>query len=79
MKWKNLIALIGVWTCAIGLMLIAFPSLSVNAAQPPSDRCVAVSKQEYDSANRQKLLRGRFSKYARTGHLGRRYYWYCHS
>ena len=52
MKRKNLIALIGVWTCAIGLMLIAFPSHSVNAEQPPSERCVAVSKQEYDSAGR---------------------------
>ena len=35
MKRKNFIALIGVWTCAIGLMLIAFPSHSVNAEQPP--------------------------------------------
>ena len=79
MKRKNLIALIGAWTCAIGLTLIAFPSHSVNAEQPPSERCVAVSKQEYDSANRQKLLRTQFSTYARTGQLGRRHYWYCHS
>jgi hypothetical protein len=35
MKRKNLIALIGACTCAIGLMLIAFPSPSVNAEQPP--------------------------------------------
>jgi hypothetical protein len=79
MKRKNLIALIGVWTCAIGLMLIAYPSHSENAAQPPSERCVPVSKQEYDSADRQMLLRTRFSTYARTGQLGRRHYWYCHS
>jgi hypothetical protein len=79
MNRQNLIALIGVWTCSIGLMLIAFPSLSVNAEQPPSERCVAVSKQEYDSADRQMLLRTRFSTYARTGQLGRRHYWYCHS
>ena len=79
MKRKNLIALIGVWTCAIGLMLFAFPSLSVNAGQPPSERCVAVSKQEYDSAGRQMLLHTRFSSYERTGQLGRRHYWYCHS
>ena len=59
MKQKNFIALIGVWTCAIGLMLIAFPSHSVNAEQPPSEGCVAVSKQEYDSADRQKLLHTR--------------------
>ena len=79
MKRKNFIALIGVWTCAIGLMLIAFPSQSENAEQPPSEQCVAVSKQEYDSADRQKLLHTRFSTYARTGQLGRRFYWYCHS
>jgi hypothetical protein len=78
MKRKNLIALIGAWICAIGLMLTAFPSLSVNAQQPPSEGCVAVSKQEYDSAGRQMLLRTRFSTYARTGQLGRRSYWYCH-
>ena len=39
-----------------------------RAGQPPSEGCVAVSKQEYDSANRQ---RTRFSAYARTGQLGR--------
>jgi hypothetical protein len=78
MKQKNLVALIGVWTCAIGLMLIAFSSRSVNA-EPPSEQCVAVSKQEYDSADRQKLLRTRFSTYARTSQFGRRFYWYCHS
>jgi hypothetical protein len=77
MKRKTLISLIGAWTCAIGLMLIAFPSSSVNAGQPPSEGCVVVSKQEYDSASRQMLLRTRFSMYARTGQLGRRSYWYC--
>jgi hypothetical protein len=79
MKRKNLTVLIGIWTCAIGLTLIAFPSLSGNAEQPPSERCVAVSKQEYNSANRQNLLHTRFSTYARTGSLGQRHYWYCHS
>jgi hypothetical protein len=79
MKRKNLIALIGAWVCAIGLMLFAFPSLSVNAGQPPSERCVAVTKQEYDSAKTQRLLQTRFSSYERTGQLGRRHYWYCHS
>ena len=77
MKRQNLIALIGVWTCAIGLMLFAFPSSSVNAAQPPSERCVPVSKQEYDSAGSKMLLQTRFSSYERTGQLGRRHYWYC--
>ena len=79
MKRKNLIVLIGAWTCAIGVTLIAFPSHSVNAERPPSERCVAVSKQEYNSANRQNLLHTRFSTYARTGSLGRRHYWCCHS
>ena len=81
MKRGNLIALIenGAWTTAIGLMLIAFPSPSVNAEQPPWKGCVAVSKQEYASAKKQKLLRTRFTTYVRTGRLGRRYYWYCHS
>jgi hypothetical protein len=80
MKRGNLIAPIanGILSCAIGLMLIAFPS-SGNAEQPPDKQCVAVSKQEYDSAKRQKLLRTRFSTYVRTGRLGRRFYWYCHS
>jgi hypothetical protein len=79
MKLKNLIVLIGVWTCVIGLMLIAFSYLSASAEQPPAERCVAVSAQEYDSADRQKLLHSRFSTYVRTGQLGRRHYWYCHS
>ena len=79
MKRKNVIVLIGIWTCAIGLMLIAYPFLAVSAEEPPVDRCIAVSAQEYASANRQKLLHLRFSTYARTGQLGRRHYWYCHS
>jgi hypothetical protein len=79
MTWRNLIALIGASICAIGFVLIAFPSPSVNAQQPPQAGCVAVSKEEYDSAKRQRLLHTRFSTYVRTGRLGRRYDWYCHS
>jgi hypothetical protein len=75
MNHTSLIAVIGVCTCATALMLGVLPSLSVNA-EPPSDRCAIVSKQEYDSAKRQKLLRTRFSTYVQTGQLGRRYYWY---
>jgi hypothetical protein len=45
MKRKNLIALIGACTCTIVLMLIAFPSPSVNAEQPPREGCVAVSSK----------------------------------
>ncbi len=81
MKRENLIAHVpnGALSCTIGLMLFTFPSSSVNAEQPPGKQCVSVSKQEYDSAKRQKLLRTRFSTYVRTGRLGRRSYWYCHS
>jgi hypothetical protein len=79
MQRRNLIVLVGVWTCAIGLMLAAFPGPSVNAGQPPRPGCVSVVKQEYDSAKRQNLLQNRFSSYATTGQLGRRSYWYCRS
>jgi hypothetical protein len=80
MRQGNLIALIenGASTAVIVLMLIAFPSSSVNAAQSPREGCVAVSKSEYDSARRQKLLRNRNGAYLRTGRLLRRSYWYCH-
>ena len=64
-------------TAVIGLMLIAFPSSSVNAEQPPRKGCVAVSKGEYDSTKSQRLLRTLFTAYVRTGRLWRRYYWYC--
>jgi len=79
MKRRKLIALIenGVCIAVIGLMLIAFPASSVNAEQPYRKGCLAVSKSEYDSANRKKLLHTRFGKYVRTGRLWRRYYWYC--
>jgi hypothetical protein len=79
MQRRSLFALVGAWTCAIGLMLIAVPDPSANADQPPRQGCVAVVKQEYDSAKRQKLLQMRFSSYAATGWLGRRHYWYCRS
>ena len=79
MQRRNLIACFGACICALGLMLTAFPFPSVKAEQPPRMGCVAVSKQEYDSAKRQKLLRSRFSTYVRTGRLGQRHYWYCHS
>jgi hypothetical protein len=78
MNRGNTIVLVG-WLCACGLMLFAFPARSVEAGQPPSKGCVAVAKQEYDSAKRQKLLQTRWSTYVRTGRLGRRFYWYCHS
>ena len=80
MKRLKLIALIknGACVAVIGLMLFAFSSLSANAQQPPSERCIAVTKAEYDAAKRQKMLQVRFGTYVRTGRIFRRYYWYCH-
>jgi hypothetical protein len=80
MKRGKLIAHFECGTCAavIGLMLIALPSSSANAQQPPREGCRAASKIEYDSAKRQYLLHGRFGSYVRTGHFWRHYYWYCH-
>jgi hypothetical protein len=79
MKRGKLIALIenGACTAVIGLMLIAFLSSSAKAELPPRNGCVAVSKTEYNSANRKKLLRNKFGTYVRTSRLWRRYYWYC--
>jgi hypothetical protein len=80
MNRRKLIALFECGTCTavIGLMLIALPSSSANAQQPPWEGCRAVSKIEYNSDKRQYLLRGRFGSYVRTGHFWRHYYWYCH-
>jgi hypothetical protein len=66
----NLIGLIENRACTavIGLTLIAFPSSLVNATQqPPRKECVAVSKMEYNSAKREKLLCNRNGSYLRTG------------
>ena len=79
MKYANLIAVTGICIGSVGVALSALPSRALNAEQPFLDRCVAVSKQEYESAYRQNYLRTRFSAYARTGPLGRHHYWYCHS
>jgi hypothetical protein len=76
---RKVIALIGILACVIGLMLTAAPFLSANAAEPPSERCLAVTKQEYNSANRHMLLRTRFTAYERTGQLAWRHYWFCRS
>ena len=58
-------------------MLIALSASPVNAQQPPASGCRAASKIEYDSAKREYLLRNKFGAYVRTGHIWRRYYWYC--
>jgi hypothetical protein len=80
MKRREFIGLIENRTCTvvIGLMLIALPSSSVNAQQPPRKGCVAVSTIEYNSAKREKLLRNSNGTYVRTGRILRRYYWFCH-
>ncbi len=69
--------LAGARACAIGFALIAVPLPPVNAKQAPPKGCVAVTKQEYDSAKKQNLLQSRFSTYVRTGRIGQRSYWYC--
>jgi len=79
MRRREFIALIanGVCPVAVGLMLIAFATSSVNAEQLPPKGCATVSKSEYDSAKRQNLLRTRFARYVRAGRLLKRQYWYC--
>ena len=62
---------------AIALLLSALPYAPANAAKPPYEGCVAVTRQEYNSAKKQHLLRTRFTQYVRTGLPGRRQYWYC--
>ena len=57
MKRGNLFAVIGACACAAGLVLLAFPSASVSAEEPPAQGCQAVTKQEYDSAKKQRLNR----------------------
>jgi hypothetical protein len=62
---------------AIALVLSALPHAPASAAKPPYGNCVAVTKQEYDSAKKQHMLRTRYTEYVRTGLPGRRQYWYC--
>jgi hypothetical protein len=81
MKRRKFFALFenGTYTAVIGLMLVAFPTSSVNAEQqPPREGCRAASKIEYESAKRKFLLRTRIGIYVRTGTFWRRYYWNCH-
>lgn len=65
--------------CVLGLTLILYHAPSTRAQQTPPARCSSVSKQEYDAAKKENLLRGRFGGYLRTGGIGRRQYWYCHA
>lgn len=61
-------------TIVAAFLLFCSPA---NAVQPPADHCRATSKIEYDSAKKRFLLRNRFGAYVKTGHIWRRYYWYC--
>ena len=62
----------------IGMLALVLSAGPVRAQpQPPSDRCRPASKIEYNAAKAQLLLTNRFGFYQRTGHLWRRYYWYC--
>jgi hypothetical protein len=79
MKRGYFIALVGACTGVFAAALVARSDSSVNAVQAPRKGCVAVVKQEYDSAKRLKLLQMKYSSYAMTGGLGRRSYWYCRS
>jgi hypothetical protein len=79
MKRRYLIAFAGACTGAIAVASVALSDSSMNAVQPPRRGCVAVVKQEYDSAKKLKLLQMKYSSYAMTGGLGRRSYWYCRS
>jgi len=75
----------GTWVRAATVMrsfaaIVAMGTLYSSAAhalQPPSERCRAASKIEYDSAKKQYLLRNRFGFYVRNGRIWRRHYWYC--
>ena len=73
----KLIAFFGYAAAAIGLALMALPISSANAQQPPREGCAAVTKSEYTSAMKEKLLRNRFGAYVRTGRVLHRFYWYC--
>jgi hypothetical protein len=79
MKRGYLIAVVGACTGVIAVAFVALSDSSVKAVQAPRKGCVAVVKQEYDSAKRLKLLQMKYSSYAMTGGLGRRSYWYCRS
>jgi hypothetical protein len=79
MKCKTLIVSTEFAICAAVIVLTLTPMflLPLNAAQPDPKGCVAVTKDEYDSAKTENLLRTRYTAYLITGGLFNRHYWYC--
>src|SRR5215475_11997119 len=51
--------------CMAGLVLVTFNVQSIRAEQAPPKRCASISKQEYDAARKQSLLRSRYGDYVR--------------
>jgi hypothetical protein len=64
-----------VFAVSVGGLLM--PVSPATAAKPPYANCAPVTRQEYNAAKKQHLLRTRFTEYVRTGLPGRRQYWYC--
>ena len=63
----------------VGVLVTASIPSSVKAQQPPlREGCRAVSKLEYDTANREYVLISKGGRYLQTGHLWWRSYWWCH-
>jgi len=69
----------GIHVAAAGIVLFACHAPSASAQETTRKICVAVAKQEYDAAKKQRLLQTRFGTYVRIGRIGRRTYQYCHS
>lgn len=62
-----------------GALLTVFTPSSVRAQQPLlPEGCRAVSKLEYDAAEREYVLISKNGTYLKTGHFWRRHYWRCH-
>jgi len=60
-----------------GATVALLPCSPAFAQQAPRPNCVAVTKQEYDNARRNRLQRHRFGEYLRTGRVLKRAYWFC--
>jgi hypothetical protein len=75
----GVIAILSIFISFAAALLRELPPHAADPAPSFSDRCITVSKQEYESAYSQNYLRTEFSAYIRTGRLTRQHYWYCHS